>query len=56
MHINNINKTSVNIMIKELEQLLKECHPSNTIVKHRLEVDLKSYKAIRHLFDLADSS
>lgn len=43
-------------MIKQLEQLLKECHQLNEVKRHRLEVDLKSYRAIKHLFDTADTS
>lgn len=44
-----INRTTVNIKIKELTELLKVCKiPAH---RDRIEVDLKSYRAIRKLFD-----
>ncbi len=44
-----INKTTVIIKIKELTELLKVCK----IPQHRdrIEVDLRSYRAIRKLFE-----
>lgn len=47
--IDVINKTTVNIRIKELTELLKV----TKIPQHRkrIEVDLKSYRAIKKLFD-----
>lgn len=53
-NINNINKTTVNIKIKELEKLIKEVkHPQ---IKKNFEQDLISYKAIRKLFDDANKT
>lgn len=45
----NINKVSINIVIKETKERIK--NEKNEIVKNKLEVDLKNYKAIKDLFD-----
>jgi hypothetical protein len=51
-NINNINKTSIIIKIKELEKLIKEVkHPQ---IKKNFERDLISYKAIRKIFEDAE--
>jgi hypothetical protein len=48
--IDNINKTTINIKIKETKNLIKNTkHP---VFKRQLEIDLKSYLAIKNLFDM----
>tara|TARA_Y100000588_G_scaffold245324_1_gene259630 strand:+ start:9186 stop:9404 length:219 start_codon:yes stop_codon:yes gene_type:complete len=51
-NINNINKTTVSIKIKELEKLVKET--KNPQLRKNFENDLTSYKAIRKIFEDAE--
>lgn len=52
VNINNINKTTVIIKIKELEKLVKET--KNPQLRKNFENDLTSYKAIRKIFEDAE--
>jgi len=52
ININNINKTTVSIKIKELEKLVKET--KNPQLRKNFENDLTSYKAIRKIFEDAE--
>lgn len=48
--VENINKTTINIKIKETKNLIKNTkHP---VFKRQLEIDLKSYLAIKNLLDM----
>ena len=48
---NEINKSNIGKHIKELELLLAEC--KIPLYKKKLETDIKSYNAIKDLFDAA---
>jgi len=44
-----INPATINAVMKETHCLINGC--KNPIHKHRLEIDLKSYLAIKDIFD-----
>lgn len=47
-----INKQNINLVIKEYEKLIQ--NSENNIHKENFERMLKSYKAIKNLFDNSD--